>query len=74
MKQLLSVKENALLSLQSIYEGSDPKKGLKESYAQIVVNGKRSSLKALHVEDVFELHSEEDIVTAKVLNKALLVQ
>jgi len=69
MKKLLHVKENNLNQLENIYRGSNPSLGLKEGFAQIVVDGKKSSLKALHVEDMFELHSAQDIITAKVLNK-----
>jgi exodeoxyribonuclease VII large subunit len=69
MKKLLHVKENTLSSIQGIYRASDPSLALKEGFAQVVVAGKRSSLKALHVEDVFELHSAKEILSAKVLDK-----
>ncbi len=68
MKKLLHVKESSLSSLKSTYDVNDPKKGLKESFAQIVVDGKRSSLKSLHVDDVFELQSEKEVITAKVID------
>ena len=67
VKKLLHVKESSLGSLTTIYEGSDPSRGIKESFAQIVKNGKRSSLKALQVDDIFELHSSDEVKKAKIL-------
>ncbi|WP_024954791.1 exodeoxyribonuclease VII large subunit [Sulfurospirillum arcachonense] len=69
MQKLLHVKENMLNSLQGIYAGSDPSLSLKEGVAQIVVEGKRSTLKALHVNDIFELQSQKESVVAKVISK-----
>ena len=69
MKKLLHVKENSLTSLSSIFEGNNPAKGIQESYAQIVVKGKKSSLKTLQIDDVFELQNKDDIILAKVLEK-----
>ncbi len=69
MKKLLHVKENSLNSLSLIYERSDPTKGIKESYAQVVINGKKTTLKSLHVNELFELHNSSDIITAKVVSK-----
>jgi len=68
-KKLLHVKENQLSSLYSMYEANNPKNGLKDSFAQVVIDGKRSSLKHLRLEDIFELHSTDETITAKVLNK-----
>jgi len=70
MKKLLHVKENKLTSLQSNFNANNPENGLKESFAQVVIDGKRASLKTLHVEDIFELHSTKEVVIAKVLNKS----
>ncbi len=67
VKKLLHVKESSLDSLTTIYDGSDPSRGIKESFAQIVKDGKRSSLKALHVDDIFELHSADEVKKAKIL-------
>ena len=69
MKKLLHVKENSLNSLSLIYERSDPSKGIKDSYAQVVINGKKTTLKSLHVNELFELHNSSDIITAKVVSK-----
>ncbi len=69
VKKLLHVKESSLDSLTTLYEGNDPSRGLKDSFAQIVQNGKKSSLKSLHVDDIFELHNSLNIITAKVINK-----
>jgi len=67
IKKLLHVKENSLNSLVTILKGNNPTNGLKESFAQIVKDGKRSSLKALHVDDIFELHSENAVKKAKII-------
>jgi len=67
VKKLISIKSNSLDSLTSIYEGSNPSRGIKESFAQIVKDGKKSSLKALHVDDIFELHSADDVKKAKII-------
>ena len=67
VKKLLHVKESSHKSLETLYEGSDPSRGIKESFAQIVKDGKRSSLKALHVDDIFELHSANAVKKAKIL-------
>jgi len=66
-KKLIHVKESSIVSLTSIYEGSDPSRGVKESFAQIVKDGKRSSLKALNVDDIFELHSADEVKKAKII-------
>jgi hypothetical protein len=34
---------------------------------QIVKDGKKSSLKALHVDDIFELHSASEVKKAKII-------
>lgn len=67
VKKLLHVKESSYKSLETLYEGSDPSRGIKESFAQIVKDGKRSSLKELHVDDVFELHSANEVKKAKIV-------
>lgn len=69
MKKLLHVKENSLHVTSSELTSKDPSKGLQKSYAQVVKEGKRSSLESLHVDDVFELHSPESVIKAKVLEK-----
>lgn len=69
MQKLLHVKENSLNSMQGIYRASNPSLSLKEGYAQIVVDGKQSNLKALYVNEVFELHNSSNIISAKVLSK-----
>lgn len=68
MKKLLHVKENSLDSLRGIYEASDPSLSVKEGLAQVVFDGKRSTLKDLHVDDIFELHSKKEILSAKVIS------
>ena len=67
LKKLLHVKESSLNSLTTIYEGSDPSKGIKDSFAQIVKDGKRSSLKDLHLDDEFELQNADESKKAKII-------
>jgi len=42
-KKLLLSKENSLNKIENILKGSNPSLGIKEDYAQIVVDGKKSS-------------------------------
>lgn len=72
MQKLFHLKENQLSKVENLYKGSNPSLGLKEGYAQIVVDGKKSSLKSLHVKDVFELHSTEEIATVELKSKISL--
>ena len=67
LKKLLHVKDSSLNSLMAIYEGNDPSKGIKESFVQIVKEGKKSSLKSLQVGDTFELHSTKEVKKAKII-------
>ena len=69
MQKLFHQKENQLNKIENLYKGSNPSLGLKEGYAQIVVEGKKSSLKSLHVKDVFELHSADEIATVELKSK-----
>jgi len=68
-KKLLLSKENSLNKIENILKGSNPSLGIKEDYAQIVVDGKKSSLKSLHVKDVFELHSVDEVAVVELLRK-----
>ena len=67
LKKLLHIKDSSLNSLMAIYEGNDPSKGIKESFVQIVKEGKKSSLKSLQVGDTFELHSTKEVKKAKII-------
>ena len=67
VKKLLHVKESSLDSFSTLYDGNNPSRGLKESFVQIVKDGKKSSLKALHVDDIFELHSASEVKKAKII-------
>ncbi len=67
VKKVLNSKESLLSSFMTLYEGSNPSKGVKESFAQIVKNGKKISLNSLHVDDVFELHSADEVKKARVI-------
>ena len=67
IKKLLHAKESSLVSFRTLYDGSDPSRDIKESFAQIVKDGKKSSLKSLHVDDIFELHSANEVKKAKII-------
>lgn len=71
MQKILHTKENAHASLLGALCANDPAKGIKESYAQVVKDGKKSSLKALKLHDIFELHSQDEIVKANVIAKGV---
>ncbi len=70
-KNFLHLKSESLLQLSSNFMASDPSKGLKNGYAQIVKGDEVVSLESLHVEDIFELQTSKSIIKAKVLNKKL---
>lgn len=72
MKKLLFKKKSEVQNLQEVLTQNDPSKNLKENYAQIVKNGKKSTLKKLSLGDNFELHSTSDIIKAEVLDKKTL--
>ncbi len=72
MSKLLHVKENNLNQLDNIYKGSNPSLGLKDGFVQVVLDGKKSSLKSLKKKDIFELHSIDEIATVELINKILL--
>jgi exodeoxyribonuclease VII large subunit len=72
MQKFLSKKESTFKNLQELFLQNDPTKNLHANYAQIVKEGKKSTLKELHVNEEFELQSKEEIVTAKVLSKKSL--
>ncbi len=67
VKKLLHTKKSLLNSLLVLLEGNNPSKGVKKSFVQIIKNGKKSSLKALHVDDIFELHSTDEVKKAKII-------
>ncbi len=72
MSKLLHIKENNLNQLDNIYKGSNPSLGLKDGFVQVVLDGKKSSLKSLNKKDIFELHSIDEIATVELINKILL--
>jgi exodeoxyribonuclease VII large subunit len=72
MQKFLSKKESTFKNLQELFLQNDPTKNLHANYAQIVKEGKKSTLKELHVNEEFELQSKEEIVSARVLSKKSL--
>lgn len=69
IKKLLAKKHSDLKILKDIFEQNNPAKNIRESYAQVVKNDKKSSLKELSVGDKFELQSTNEIIKAKVIEK-----
>lgn len=66
-KQIISKKEqNLMVALQTI-EANDPKKRVKESFAQVVKENKPVSIDTLKQDDIFELISTKTKVKAKAL-------
>ncbi len=73
MKKFLNFKETKLTNLSELFLQNEPSKNLHVNYAQVVKDGKKTTLKSLKVEDTFELHSKEEIVSAKVISKKSLL-
>lgn len=69
IKKLLSKKQSDLNTLNDSFEQNNPAKNIRENYAQIVMGGKKSSLKELCIGDKFELQSTNDIIKAEVIEK-----
>jgi len=67
IKKLLHEKESSLNSMTMLLEGKNPSNGIENSFAQIVKNGKKSSLDELKVDDIFELHSKNNVKKAKII-------
>ena len=67
IKKILHLKESSLKSILTLFDGNDPTKEIKESFVQIVKDGKKYSLKDLKQDDIVELQSIDDIKKAKIL-------
>jgi exodeoxyribonuclease VII large subunit len=65
----LNIAQNQLISLQKMLESNNPKLKSKKGFAQISKDKKVIDIDSLHVEDIFELQSDEISISAKVLNK-----
>lgn len=61
-------KENSLKNLENLYFVQKPAKQLKEGFAQIVKNGKNTTLENIQVNDEFELQSPTLKIKVKALN------
>jgi len=51
---------------------NNPEKALHVNYAQVLKDGKKTSLKELEIADTFELQSPNTSIKAKVLEKKSL--
>jgi len=66
---IVNIAQNQLLHLQKMLESNNPKYRNKKGFAQVVKDSQVADLSLLKVNDVFELQSDEYIISAKVLQK-----
>ena len=71
-KKFLSKKETQLQNLQMLLSQNNPEKALHVNYAQVLKDGKKTSLKELEIADIFELQSPNTSIKVKVLEKKSL--
>ncbi|DAB35008.1 MAG TPA: exodeoxyribonuclease VII large subunit [Sulfurospirillum sp. UBA12182] len=71
-KKFFSKKETQLQNLQMLLSQNNPEKALHVNYAQVLKDGKKTSLKELEIADTFELQSPNTSIKAKVLEKKSL--
>ncbi len=69
MESKLNIAQNQVLSLQKMLESNHPKFRSKKGFAQISKDSKVIDISSLRVDEIFELMSDEVIVSAKVLKK-----
>jgi exodeoxyribonuclease VII large subunit len=69
IESVLNLAQNQVISLKKMLESNNPKFKTKKGFAQLSQNDKVIDISSLHVEDVFELQSDEIIVKAKVIQK-----
>ena len=65
----LNIAQNQLRSIQKMLESNHPKLKSKKGFAQISQNKKVIDISALHVDDIFEVQSDEVSISAKVISK-----
>lgn len=65
----LNVAQNQLLNLQKMLESNNPKFKTKKGFAQLSVNDKVIDISSLGIDDIFEVQSDEIILSAKVIKK-----
>jgi len=65
----INIAQNQLRSIQKMLESNHPKLKSKKGFAQISQNKKVIDISTLHVEDIFEVQSDEVSISAKVISK-----
>ncbi|MCK4974267.1 MAG: exodeoxyribonuclease VII large subunit [Sulfurimonas sp.] len=65
----VAIAQNQVLTLQNMLESNHPKLRSKKGFAQISKDSKVIDIASLHVDDVFDLMSDEVVLSAKVLKK-----
>jgi len=69
VESIVNIAQNQLLNLRKMLESNNPKYKNKKGFAQIVKDSKVIDLSSLQIDDIFEVQSDEYIVSAKVLKK-----
>ncbi len=72
LSQILIQKEQQLSMLLDSYQANDPKKRVKESFAQIIKNDKPTTLEAIEPNEVFSLITPTTKLKAKAISKTKL--
>ena len=65
----IAIAQNQVLILQNMLESNHPKLRSKKGFAQISKDSKVIDIASLHVDDIFDLMSDEVVVSAKVLKR-----
>ena len=69
INSILNVAQNQVQNLQKMLESNNPKLKRKRGFAQISKNSKVIDISSLHVDDNFEVMSDEIIIGAKVISE-----
>ncbi len=72
LSQILTQKEQQLSMLLDSYQANDPKKRVKESFAQIIKNDKPTTLEAIEPNEMFSLITPTIKLNAKAISKTKL--
>ncbi len=69
LSQILTQKEQRVLMLLDSFKANDPKKRVKESFAQIIKENKPVTLETIEPDEIFSLVTPKAKITAKALTK-----
>ena len=65
----INIAQNQLINTQKMLESNHPKLKNKKGFAQVSKDSKVIDISSLHVEDMFDIQSDEIFIQAKVLKK-----